>query len=995
LALTLFEILGTFKIAKGQGFLDLRSIEAAGKSTSSSLQRQFQKTGDFVAKSLKVGAIAGAAALTGLATSSLKTYTKYEKGVREVFTLLPGLSDKMKSEMMADVEELSEAIGILPNEVVPALYQAISAGIPQANVFEFMEVAAKASKAGVTDLQTSVDGLTSVVNAYGRENMSAQKAADLFFTTIRLGKTNFEELSRYLFQVVPVAAAVGVNFENVAAAMAEITAKGVPTRVAATQLRAMLNELSTAGSDVNEIFTDLVEMSFTEFIDKGGTLADVIEILNEYADSMGITLKDVFTSIEAGNAALSLGGASLDLFRDKIDQTTSAAGSMETAYEEMAETVQQSLDELAAWWEVTKIEIGRDLQDDFQELLDFLDENKESIKETLKTLVEGLINGLKWLIQNGQAVKTVLAIVAAGLAAILLVTHPVAFGIAAVTAAISAMVIGASAASAKLNELKTFVSSLGGAHEDTATDVEDVVEAFELEEEAAENLRIALEKLRAEQGTMQDRSGEFLELTAEQTRAMLDLRKEYLALGEDLGLTGRQFSEFSESIWAAFALASEQGGDAVQNFRDNVADVFQAYQAAYGEMIRIHEDGTITIVGSADDAAKAQEDFAQRSIDAYYQMTEILAQLRADRIAAIERERQAQEDAVESVRSSIYAIEGPVSSFRNLVGQAWDGLLRRLPKAESTLRELAGVVGELTEEQESLRDSALEVRDEVTGAWDELTEDVAGFAGSFLDSVSEMVRHNRDLAASHEETLQSIEDRYADSQQAANDRRQEQRTALKEDLDAGVIDYQEYTQRMNELQSDYVDAVREANDARTDAIEEEEEAYEAAKRSIGDILKEMGRNLLIAIREELTLIASKHAVLAAIALATGNFVAATQHGIAAGLAGAGAAGLALAGFEKGGIAFDRTFGVFGDTGVPEAVVPLTMGNLGAIGEGVAQSMSRSEELVGAGVAAEGSVEINFYDTTIRDEDDFRKIQRAINDGLNDYRRGVGKKERVL
>ena len=67
--------------------------------------------------------------------------------------------------------------------------------MPPDNVIDFMRTATEASIGGVTDLETAVDGITSVVNAYGEEAISASKASDLMFTAVKLGKTDFTQLS--------------------------------------------------------------------------------------------------------------------------------------------------------------------------------------------------------------------------------------------------------------------------------------------------------------------------------------------------------------------------------------------------------------------------------------------------------------------------------------------------------------------------------------------------------------------------------------------------------------------------------------------------------------------------------------------------------------------------------------------------------------------------------------------------------------------------------
>src|SRR5258707_1301082 len=84
-----------------------------------------------------------------------------------------------------------------------------------------------AAVGGVTSLETAVDGISSTVNAYGDKVITATQASDLMFTAVKVGKTTFDELSKSLFNVNPAAAALGVKFQDVTAALASMTAQGV------------------------------------------------------------------------------------------------------------------------------------------------------------------------------------------------------------------------------------------------------------------------------------------------------------------------------------------------------------------------------------------------------------------------------------------------------------------------------------------------------------------------------------------------------------------------------------------------------------------------------------------------------------------------------------------------------------------------------------------------------------------------------------------------
>lgn len=233
-----------------------------------------------IAGKAALGAMAAAgAAIAGVGVAGVKEFTGFQTSMNEVFTLLPGLSADAMGKMQGDVKNFAKEFGVLPSETVPALYQAISAGVPKDNVFTFLEVAQKAARGGVTDLETAVDGISSTVNAYGSDVIDAATASDLMFTAVKLGKTTFEELSSSLFNVNPTAAALGVNFGDVTAALAAMTAQGVPTSVATTQLRQLLVELSKSGTGASKAFTALAGTDFQSFIAQGNNLQDALNLM--------------------------------------------------------------------------------------------------------------------------------------------------------------------------------------------------------------------------------------------------------------------------------------------------------------------------------------------------------------------------------------------------------------------------------------------------------------------------------------------------------------------------------------------------------------------------------------------------------------------------------------------------------------------------------------------------------------------------------------------
>ena len=337
---------------------DRKGVEQA-QAEMAKLSGAVGNTQSKIAQHAKLIAVSVGTAAIGIGIASTMAFVDFEKSMNEVFTLIPGTSQKAMDGMTNDVKKFSKEFGVLPDAVVPALYQSLSAGIPQGNVFQFLETAQKAAKGGVTDLTTAVNGISSVMNAYGADTLSATQASDLMFTAVRMGKTTFGEMSASLFQVTPTAAALGVKFGDVTAALASMTAQGVPTSVATTQLRQLFVELSKEGTKTSDTFEKIAGKSFKKFVAEGGNTQQALQLLEKYAGKTNVGVNDLFGSVEAGSAALSLTGKGTDTFSKNLDEMGKSAGATDGAFEQMNKGLGPLIDKVKAWGSVLLIDIGQ------------------------------------------------------------------------------------------------------------------------------------------------------------------------------------------------------------------------------------------------------------------------------------------------------------------------------------------------------------------------------------------------------------------------------------------------------------------------------------------------------------------------------------------------------------------------------------------------------------------------------------------------------------
>ena len=375
------------------------------------MAKSFQSAG---IKMMGAGVILGGA-LIGLA----KGAADFEMAMREVNTMA-GLTEEGFQSLSEEVKAVSSEVGKSSTELAGALYQIVSAGVASADAIDVLTVAAKAAVAGVTDVETAADGLTTILNAFKISASKASDVADIMFTVVKRGKTNFEQLSAAMFNVAPIAAAAGIKFEEVAAAIATVTKQGVPTRVATTQLRAAIQAIIKPTEDMSKALKEMGYESGEAMLQEEG-LAGSLDLLSGHVNGSLEPLGKIFGSVEALSAVLSLTGDNAATFAEDLKATTEdAAGAVETAYDEMNKGVGRQFEVLFNDIKLMGNEIG-------EALLPIL----KDIIEKLKPIIESFKD---WVTANQDLFPTLLKV-----AGVLLGVGGVIFAIGLVAKAIAAV----------------------------------------------------------------------------------------------------------------------------------------------------------------------------------------------------------------------------------------------------------------------------------------------------------------------------------------------------------------------------------------------------------------------------------------------------------------------------------------------------------------------------------------------------------------------------
>ena len=278
----------------------LRRTKGSATSLTSGISGMVMKIG-----TLTTGLVGLTSALGGL-TFGFIGAKQHWTAMAEVSTLIKGTSAEIAFLNKAS-NDLLQTYGGSSANILQGFYQAISAGMGDvADSAEFMETALKLSVGGVTDTITSVTALTSVVNAYKHENYEAARAADVLFTTVRLGKTTISELGNQIGRITSLASPLGIQFEEVAAALAVITGKGgFSTDTAATAFRGALTAMVSPAQQTIKLLeklekqTGVVGLEFTASNLAANGFLGMLEKLAQATGGDKDLITKIFPNVEA------------------------------------------------------------------------------------------------------------------------------------------------------------------------------------------------------------------------------------------------------------------------------------------------------------------------------------------------------------------------------------------------------------------------------------------------------------------------------------------------------------------------------------------------------------------------------------------------------------------------------------------------------------------------------------------------------------------------
>lgn len=348
--------------------------------------------------------------------SAVTAGMEWETSFAQVQTIMD--TTQMSTEDMSSaIQKLSSEMGISANELAGTVYNAISATGDTANSVALASQASKLATAGFTDTGSALSVLTTAMNAYGLSASEAENISDSLIQVQNLGVTTVSELASSMGKAIASASAYGVDLSNLESAYVSMTKSGINTAESTTYISSMLKELGDEGSDVSAILGEKTGKTFAELMNEGSSLGDVLGILNDAVDGDASALMNLWSSAEAGKASNAIISQGLQEFNNNLEQISSTAGTTESAYETMADTLEHKTDVFKTLGTNLLTSVYEGMSGELGTFVDLGNEALESLSNGFNEGgIDGLMSALGGVLSNvvGKIMEELPSIVEAG-----------------------------------------------------------------------------------------------------------------------------------------------------------------------------------------------------------------------------------------------------------------------------------------------------------------------------------------------------------------------------------------------------------------------------------------------------------------------------------------------------------------------------------------------------------------------------------------------------
>lgn len=322
---------------------------------------------------------------------------EFDEMLRNIQSVTGDTDEEVKT-LRDNIMSMAQQSRFGPQAIAESMYD-IAGGVADASThMAILQAAVATAEAGNSDLGGTTSALISIMNSYSYAADQAGFASDVLTKTVGMGVGTMDEFAAALPAVAGMAAANGVEFDNLAGSMAWLTTKGNTPAEAATQLAGIMSALLNPNEKMKDAFEQMGWESGQAALEMYGLAGVTGRLQNEFGQ---VELAPMLGNLNALRGVIGLNDAAFEEFIGTFYDTADGATEAARAIQNMSRKAK--LAKFQSQIEVLAITFGETL---FPAI--------EALMEKFTPIIEAIT---KWIEENPELVGQIATLVA-GIAAL-------------------------------------------------------------------------------------------------------------------------------------------------------------------------------------------------------------------------------------------------------------------------------------------------------------------------------------------------------------------------------------------------------------------------------------------------------------------------------------------------------------------------------------------------------------------------------------------------
>ena len=295
------------------------------------------------------------APILGVAAISGKFALDFDRNMRNVNSIAQ-LPERQFRRLKQSVLDLAGPTAQTPNTLAEGLYDLVSSGFTANEAIRILHKSALAASAGLTTTEVSTKAVAAALNAYHLPASRAGAVSDTLFETVNRGVLTFDDLANTIGDALPFAAQLGVNLNEVGAAIATMTKQGLSSAESVTRLKNVFIAFIKPSKGMQKVLND-IGLSGEELLQQRG-FQGAMEALRAHTDGTNEAVARLFPNIRGMGGVLALTGKSAKTAGEDLEAFKNSSGATAKVLREQEKSFGFQAQRAWASLQAVLIEIG-------------------------------------------------------------------------------------------------------------------------------------------------------------------------------------------------------------------------------------------------------------------------------------------------------------------------------------------------------------------------------------------------------------------------------------------------------------------------------------------------------------------------------------------------------------------------------------------------------------------------------------------------------------